>query len=141
MIRAFYSASSGMVAQSIKQDTIANNIANAQTTGFKRNRIVAASFAQALEQSMVALMDANRPPYPDSPVQPVIVAADSAVDMSEGAIRQTGNMLDLAIDGPGAFEVVSSSGVRQTRGGSFRVDSTRDLCTADGAKVIEAVKK
>ena len=135
MIRAFFTAASGMVAQSSKQDIIANNIANAQTMGFKRKRIVAASFAQSLERSIVGLRDADRPPYPDSPVQPVIVAVDEAVDASPGAVRLTGNMLDFAIEGPGAFEVVSSGTSRPTRAGSFRIDASRELCTAEGAKL------
>jgi flagellar basal-body rod protein FlgF len=135
MIRAFYSASSGMVAQSSKQDVIANNIANAQTLGFKRQRVTTASFAQTLERSMVGLKEADQPPYPDSPAQPVIVAADEAVDASSGPVRLTGNMLDVAIEGPGAFDVVSSGVSRQTRAGSFRVDASRELCTSDGAKV------
>jgi flagellar basal-body rod protein FlgG len=135
MIRAFYTAASGMVAQSSKQDVIANNIANAQTTGFKRQRVSAASFAQELERSIVGLKDADRPPYPDSPVQPVIVAVDEAVDASPGPLRLTGNMLDFAIEGPGAFEVVSSGTTRQTRAGSFQIDASRELSTSDGAKV------
>ncbi|MCX8052621.1 MAG: flagellar hook-basal body protein, partial [Armatimonadetes bacterium] len=135
MIRAFYAAASGMVAQSSKQDIIANNIANAQTAGFKRQRVAATSFAETLERSFVSLKDASRPPYPDSPVNPVMVTVQDAVDTSPGAVRVTGNDLDLAIEGPGAFEVVLSGTTRQTRNGAFRIDSSGELCTLDGAKV------
>ncbi len=137
MIRGFYTAASGMVAQSLKQDTIANNIANAGTAGFKRQRFVAESdtFAQALDQRINALSVTNRTSYPDSPVSPVLVNVGSQLDLSEGSIRVTGNAFDFAIEGPGSFEVVDSNGTRQTRGGDFRLNSDRELVTADGAKV------
>ena len=135
MIRAFYTAASGMVAQTVRQDVIANNIANAQTAGFKRQRVQSASFAQALQQKVSEVKDTDRPPYPDSPVQPVLVSADARLDLSEGVIANTGGALDFAISGPGSFEVASPQGNRLTRGGAFRTDSAGDLCTADGGKV------
>jgi flagellar basal-body rod protein FlgG len=136
MIRALYTASSGLVAQANKQDTIANNIANAQTAGFKRQKVVTSSFAQQLENQLVTAKDRERPPYPDSPVAPVIVHAASAQDNTEGPIRNTGNLFDFAIDGPGAFQVSTTSGTKLTRAGNFRLDSEGELCTADGGKVL-----
>ncbi|MCE5197851.1 MAG: flagellar hook-basal body protein [Armatimonadota bacterium] len=136
MIRAFYTASSGLVAQSLKQDVIANNIANAQTPGFKRQKLVAASFAQELENQMSGTALSTKPPYPNSSVAPVTVQVEESLDPTQGPIKQTGNQLDFAIDGPGAFEVQSGSGTTYTRAGNFRLDADGELATADGEKVL-----
>ncbi|MHB9035454.1 MAG: flagellar hook-basal body protein [Armatimonadota bacterium] len=136
MIRALYTASSGLVAQANKQDTIANNIANAQSPGFKRQKVVTSSFAQELESQLVTAKERERPPYPDSKVNPVVVRAESAQDNTEGPIRNTGNAFDFAIDGPGSFQVSTSNGTKLTRAGNFRLDSDGEICTTDGAKVL-----
>jgi len=136
MIRAFYVASSGMVAQTIKQDVTANNIANAQTAGFKRKRVEMMSFANVLANKAAFVPANRRTSYPDSPVAPAIVIAREGADRSQGAIRNTGDKLDLAIDGPGVFEVKFGSGTRLVRGGSFRLNDRRELCTADGAVLL-----
>lgn len=136
MIRALYVASSGMVAQTIKQDVTANNIANAQTAGFKRQRVEMMSFADVLANQTAFVPANRRTSYPDSPAAPVIVVARERADQSQGSIRSTGDKFDLAIDGPGAFEVESGSGTRLVRGGSFRLNDRRELCTADGAVLL-----
>ncbi|MCE5323110.1 flagellar hook-basal body protein [bacterium] len=136
MIRALYTAASGLVAQANKQDVIANNIANAQSPGFKREKVVSSSFAQELGSQIAMAVDRERPPYPNSKVDSVIVSTTSARDNSQGPIRETGNSFDFAIDGPGAFEVSTSNGTMLTRAGNFRLDSEGELCTADGAKVL-----
>ncbi len=136
MIRALYTASSGMVAQTIKQDVIANNIANAQTSGFKRRRVEMMSFADVLSRQAKFVPLNHRTSYPDSPVAPAIVVASERADQSQGTIHNTGDKFDLAIDGPGTFEVESDSGTRLVRGGSFRLNDRRELCTPDGAVLI-----
>ena len=73
MIRAFYATASGLVAQSTRQDVIANNIANVQTPGFKRQSLVSSSFKAVLAREDATLEDKQRPPYPGSPVNPVMV--------------------------------------------------------------------
>jgi flagellar basal-body rod protein FlgF len=133
MINALFTAASGMVAQSIKQDVIANNIANAQTPGFKRERVISTSFQEALQKS-VADIEARKA-SPATPFQAMGVRAEAANDTSEGPIRPTGNNLQFAIEGAGTFEVGSGDSVRQTRNGSFTVDSDGELATPDGEKV------
>ena len=135
MIRALYTAASGMVAQSIKQDVIANNIANAQTPGFKRERVVSTSFQQTLLKTVAEIEAKKGSPYPGSPVQAIGVSAQSTNDASEGPIRATGNALQFAIEGPGTFEIGSGDSARQTRNGSFVVDDGGELATTDGEKV------
>lgn len=137
MIRAFYSAASGMVAQTTKQDVIANNIANAQTAGFKRLRTVNTSFADALSNAAAAVVTETtaRPAYPSSPVQAIRVQSETVTDASEGPILTTGNLLHFAIQGPGAFEIGSGGTARQTRNGSFIIDKDGELANSDGEKV------
>ena len=132
MIRSLISAASGMLAQSLKQDIIANNIANAQTPGFKRGKLVTESFAQALENKVTDLQKGD---YPNSPVNSIVTRAQSVQDMSQGAIRNTGNHLDFAIEGPGNFEIATANGTILTRAGNFQINAQGELCTVDGEKV------
>lgn len=136
MIRALYTASSGMVAQTVKQDVIANNIANARTSGFKRQRVTSESFSEALRTQMAGLIDRSRPSYPGSPVTPAIAQATAGMDPTQGPLETTGNAADLAIEGPGAFEVRSANATILTRAGNFRVSDSGELCTADGRRVM-----
>jgi flagellar basal-body rod protein FlgF len=137
MIRALYSAASGMVAQTAKQDVIANNIANVQTPGFKRLRVVNTSFAEALDNAASAIVTetTNRPAYPPSPIHAVGVGAETASDTSDGPVITTGNTLQFAIQGPGTFEVGSGDTARQTRNGSFIIDKDGELANSDGQKL------
>ena len=136
MIRSLYSAASGMVAQTLKQDIIANNIANAQTPGFKRSRAVSESFTEAMERASVSLKDVDRTSYPDSPLNPTLVQTKDSVDFSQGPTQSTGKPEDIAISGPGYFSVDTGKGVRYTRAGDFRLDKDRYLCTQTGEKVL-----
>jgi len=125
-----------MITQSLKQDVIANNIANAQTPGFRRQRVVSASFYDTLRNSTATLLDKQKPPYPDSTAQTVVVNAEEGVDTSQGPVHQTDNPCNFAIDGPGAFEVGTGASTRQTRNGSFVIDKDGELATTDGEKVM-----
>lgn len=136
MIKGLYTASSGLVAQTIKQDVIANNIANAQTPGFKRQKVVSASFAEALDNRMSRLTIEGQPKYPRESVRTTQALAQADLDGSQGPVHQTGNNFDFAIEGPGAFEIITSSGSRLTRNGSFRVGADNHLCTAEGEQVM-----
>ncbi len=137
MIKALHTAASGMVAQSIKQDVIANNIANAQTPGFKRERVVASSFQQTLQQaqSLVQVSPGIDPYFSASMVQSSQIRMESANDNTEGPIQASGNDLNFAIDGEGTFEVMAEGSMRNTRNGSFMVDSDGELATINGEKV------
>jgi len=137
MIRALYSAASGMVAQTAKQDVIANNIANSQTPGFKRLRVVNTSFAAVLENAATATVTetTTRPAYPSSPVQAAGIQAETANDTSDGPVVSTGNKLQFAIQGPGTFELGSGDSARQTRNGSFIIDKDGELANSDGEKL------
>lgn len=135
MIKALYTASSGLVAQTVKQDIIANNIANANTTGYKRKSAISASFESELTNRMASIMDSNKPSYPNSLVRARITTMGSAIDNSEGSIRETGLNTDFSIEGAGMFETTKNGRAVPSRAGNFQINAKSQLCTVDGALV------
>lgn len=132
MMRALYSAASGMEAQQFAMDTISNNLANVNTTGFRRNE---ARFQDLVYQEMRA---------PGSPVGASVVPVGQDVGLgvkvgssekifTQGNLMQTGNPLDIAIQGDGFFQVTQPDGTTAyTRDGSFKRDANGAIVTADG---------
>jgi flagellar basal body rod protein FlgG len=113
------SVASGAVAQSNALDATANNIANATTTGFHGDRI---TFREALGAAK-------------SPDVALVGAGTTRVDTQAGALSQTNNPLDLALEGDGMFAVDTPNGVRYTRAGNFKLADDRSLVTVDGYAV------
>lgn len=99
-----------------KQEIVANNLANVSTDGYKSQRIFA------------RLLDGIRP------------AAVTSSDLSVGVMKQTGNAMDVAIDGPGFFVVDTPNGERYTRGGTLRIDDKHHLVDMEGRPLL-GVKK
>jgi len=114
-----YAATAGAVAQSNALDATANNIANASTTGFHGDRV---TFREALAAAR-------------SPDLSNVSAGTTRVDDQAGALIQTANPLDLALEGDGYFGVTTAAGPRYTRAGNFQLDDQRNLVTADGFAV------
>ncbi len=106
------SAASALRYWERKQEIVANNLANVSTDGFKAQRV----FAQ--------LLDGVRP------------VAQATSDLSTGNLRQTGNVLDVAVDGEGFFVVQTPDGERYTRGGALRLDEKHQLVDTDGRALI-----
>jgi len=131
LIRGIYIAASGMLAESVRQDIIANNLANATTTGFKRSDVVVEQFGEMLLSN---LGEPGTPPVGSlstgSQVNGVRV-----VD-GQGKLRATDNPLDLALAGNGHFAIATPEGVRYTRDGSFALDAAGRLVTKDGSAVL-----
>jgi flagellar basal-body rod protein FlgF len=133
VIRGIYIAASGLLAESARQDVIANNLANATTTGFKRSESTASPFQEMLLRSQG---------MPGTPaVGPLEMGAQvegiTMID-SQGALRFTGNTLDMALVGDGHFTVDTSAGRSYTRDGSFGLDSAGRLVTKEGNIVLGA---
>jgi flagellar basal-body rod protein FlgG len=133
MIRALYSAASGMTAQQMNVDNIAHNLANANTSGFKARR---AQFQDLLYQSVVQ-------PGSAAGQQTVVPtglqlglgtrASSNEIIFSQGNFSQTDNPLDLVIQGRGFFQVRRPSGeLAYTRCGSFHLDRDGNFVTGDG---------
>jgi flagellar basal-body rod protein FlgG len=132
MMRALYTAASGMEAQQYQMDTISNNLANVNTTGFRRNE---ARFQDLVYQELRA---------PGTPVGASVVPVGQDVGLgvkvgssekifTQGNLIQTGNALDVAIEGDGFFQVTMPDGTTAyTRDGSFKRDANGAIVTADG---------
>lgn len=115
MISGIRNAAEGMDVCVVQQEIIANNLANAATTGFKSGRI----FLRLLEDSNTQQLQEQE-----------------IYDYQQGALKGTGNVLDLALAGSGFFVVQSAEGVRYTRNGAFNLDGEGFLTSADGAYVL-----
>lgn len=133
MFRSMYTAASGMTAQQMNLDNIANNLANSSTAGFRRRRL---QFQDLLYQNFVM-------PGAASTQQTTMVAglqlgmgtrtAASEVIQMQGEFNSTGNPLDLTIAGQGFFQVSLPTGeIAYTRGGTFHLDAQGNVVTADG---------
>jgi flagellar basal-body rod protein FlgG len=133
MLRAMTTAASGMKAQQLNIDTIANNLANVNTAGFKRSAV---EFQDLLYEAVVP-SGATRGSGLSNPARVEIghgvkmVATDKS--FAPGQMRQTGNPLDLMVEGDGFFQVRLPDGtVAYTRDGSFKLDGERNIVTAAG---------
>ena len=140
MMRSLWTAATGMAAQALNVDVISNNLANVNTAGFKRSR---ANFQDLMYQQI------SSPGTQNSAGNEVPVGiqiglgvrtAGVARVFAEGSFQQTGNSLDLAIEGRGFFQVQLPSGdLAFTRAGSLSVDSLGQVVTQDGYVVQPAM--
>jgi flagellar basal-body rod protein FlgF len=129
MERGIYATASGMIATQQWMDVISNNLANASTTGFKRDSI-------AFDEAMLREMQVGKRPIGDLGAGPV---ANKTVTIFErGTLESTGNPLDLAIDSDhGLFAVQTPAGTRYTRAGDFTLNASRLLVTKAGHPVLD----
>lgn len=132
MIRGLYAGASGMVAEAIRTDVIANNLANANTAGFKKDVAVNKEFASIL---ITRINDGAAPASIGSAGSGVMID-EVATNQSGGLMRTTGNDFDMAIGGKGFFTVETPQGVRYTRNGTFAKNMQGELITQDGYRVL-----
>src|ERR1700758_5248599 len=140
MMRALYTAASGMSAQELNLDNIANNLSRRSPAGFRSRRL---QFEDLMYQNLII-------PGAAATQQTTVVAglqgglgtrsAASEVIQTQGDFSQTGNPLDLTIQGQGFFQVLLPNGqTAYTRAGSFHLDAQGNLVTQDGNPVQPAV--
>ena len=133
MMRSLYTAATGMESQQTTIDTISNNLANVNTTAFKRSR---ANFHDLLYQTLRAPgQSSTSGTVVPSGIQIGSGSKVSSVEkmFNEGAIRITNKSTDLMVEGEGFFRVQKDDGtMAYTRDGSFRIDNTGRIVTADG---------
>lgn len=138
---------SGQIAQQKKVDTIANNIANANTAGFKKDRLVFKEHLTALTEKgsdNIDLPNKEFSPedfYHTQGAENAYVKVDgSYTDFEQGELKPTNNPLDMALFGEGFFEVLTPHGIRYTRKGNFAVSKEGELVTDRGFKLLSAPK-
>lgn len=132
MIRALRTAATGMRAQQMNVDTIANNLANVNTTGFKKTRM---DFQDIFYQNIrtAGTPTAERQLPTGLQVGLGVRAAATQKLFSQGALEETGNSLDLAVEGQGFFQITLADGtIGYTRDGSFKRDADGNIVTSDG---------
>jgi len=127
MDSGFYAAMTGLVARTQALDTAAGNLANAQTPGYRAER--------EYFRSVLLGPDAF-----DSQLGRTVnnygLLGGDRLNLAQGSLQQTGNPLDLAIEGEGFFQVQSQNGPRYTRDGSFHRSERGQLVTSDGSPVL-----
>jgi flagellar basal-body rod protein FlgG len=140
MFRALYTAASGMLAQQLNLDNVANNLANASTVGFRGSRL---QFQDLLYQELVVPGSAATQQTTVSAGLQIGLgtrASASEVLQTQGECTSTGNSLDLAIQGQGFFQVKQANGeTAYTRAGTFHLDQQGTVVTANGNPMEPAV--
>lgn len=140
--RGIYAALSGAMAQGQRLDTIANNIANVNTPGFKRDEQVFKEFLTANEKPPEVIQVPKVPGSLESFYDmqggdlSYVDATGTYTEFSQGRLQGTGGALDVAIDGNGFFEVMTPGGLRLSRYGSFTLDGNGQLVNKDGFPVM-----
>lgn len=128
MDSGFYAACSALIARNQALDSVANNLANISTPGYRG------------QHSVFRALLANASGFPLSPLNQAVndysVLGDSNFDLSQGTIEHTGNELDLALQGTGFFSVQTSAGPAFTRNGNFHVSPKGQLVTSAGDPVL-----
>ncbi len=131
MLRGLYTSATGMVAEMDRQNVIANNLANVNTVGFKKDNVTTVPFAELFLNA-----------YNKRGVSPVgrlglgVEAVTQYVDFTNGPVQVTGNSTDLTIEGTGLFAIDTPNGVKYQRAGNFMIDKDRYLVTQEGYRVL-----
>jgi flagellar basal-body rod protein FlgG len=133
---------SGASAQQQNVDIVANNLANADTLGFKKDAPAFREYLATLEREH-PVADIPRGPIKDKDFYPLdgrdqafVVTDGTYTNFRQGNLRVTQNPLDVALDGAGFFEISTPQGIRYTRQGSFHVSGDGRLETVDGYPVL-----
>jgi flagellar basal-body rod protein FlgG len=140
MIRSMYSAATGMEAQQLYIDTISNNLANVNTTSFKRSRL---EFQDLMYQTLKEPGIKNS----EGEMSPTGIEVGLGVKSSstqrifeQGSLNQTSNSMDVAIEGEGFYQVNMPDGTMgYTRDGSFKLDGNGTVVTTDGNTVVPEI--
>jgi len=147
VLRGIYTGAAGMVVQQNRLDALSNNLANVDTTGYKRDTPIEKAFPELLIRRM-ADDGVTQFPYRGFPigsfdVAPVVGTVGTGVEtneyytvFSQGSLKQTENAFDLALEGEGFFVVDTPYGERYTRNGSFLIGAEGMLVTKQGYPVL-----
>ena len=139
-----WTAVSGAAARTAQLESTANNLANADTLGYKRDSVTFKEYLASAERPP----EGKEPPhglikdqafYPtDGKDQSMVAVSGTYTDFNPGGMRVTQLPLDLAIDGKGTFEIATPNGIRYTRHGGFKVGPDGRLVTTQGYPVLSA---
>lgn len=140
--KGIFSAVSGAMAQSQRLDTIANNLANANTTSFKKDRQVFNEYLSAYERPNDLITVPRVPASIESFYDmqggdnAYVNSAGTYTNFVQGTLKSTGSPLDIGIDGKGFLEIGTPEGVRWTRNGGLQIDGNGRLVNKEGHPVL-----
>jgi flagellar basal-body rod protein FlgF len=127
--RGLFIAASGMLAALIRQDVIANNLANATNPGFRGDKLSQQAFGDML-------LTNTETGATIGPLSVGTQVVQITPDLAHGGVRWTQNPLDLAVVGEGWFEVQTAQGIAYTRNGAFTTNAQGEIVTAQGDQVL-----
>jgi flagellar basal-body rod protein FlgG len=129
MIKGIHTAGAGMLPMMTRLEVIANNLANMNTTGFKRDSV----FTQLIKDADLARAQGR--------VELAEAQVERITDFSDGSFNPTNNPLDVAVQGRGFFVVETPAGTRYTRNGNFMLSTNGTLITSQGYSVVGTTGK
>ena len=133
MIRGLYTAAGGMMVQVVRQETISNNLANVETSGFKHEL----DLQRAYQETNILQVPRSRQQRQLIGRMELGAVVDSMhTNFAPGSLVETNRSLDLAITGDGFFVIETPQGRRYTRSGAFTLDAQRYLVTEQGYRVV-----
>ena len=151
MVKGLYTAYTGMINEQHRMDVLTNNLANANTNGYKKEGATAQSFSDQLALKIKDWTDAPHVARGIGDITPGVKIGEGYVDWSEGPMKETGNTFDLAIGGSGFFaidytnkavnierDLPNIQSIMYTRDGNFTLNSEGVLMTQDGDYVLSA---
>ncbi|WP_041083475.1 flagellar hook-basal body protein [Thermotoga profunda] len=131
MIRGIYTAAMGMLLDTSKVDTTANNLANIETVGYKKDKLI---FRAYQDRAIYALPNRK---HPIGNLTYSAVLDDVYLDTSHGTFLKTDNPLDLAIESDGYFALQGENSVYYTKAGNFKLDAEGYIVNADGLRLLD----
>ena len=145
MVKGLYIAYTGMIHEQNRMDIMSNNIANADTTGFKKEGSTSQAFTDVLAVKIKDVTEGGSPRNvrTEGLMQPGVKIGENYVDHSQGSFRETGNTFDLALSDRGFFQIefTNKAGVtstKYTRDGNFTLNKEGDLVNQNGDYVLSS---
>jgi len=139
MHESIYIAASAGIKQARKMEMIAQNLANVNNTGYKKDALVFKEMMPPFPPDSGLDAGKNILLSPDKSNKNVsyVGITDQYTDFSTGGIKKTGGVLDIALDGEGFFKVQTPDGPRYTRNGNFRLNTAKQLVNQNGNQVLD----
>ncbi len=143
MSKPLWPAVSGAIARDQQVEVISNNLANVNTNGFKKDGVDFKEYLAKNEKLGDLTADIPRSPIKDKDLYPLdgrdqsfVIVNGTYTNFKTGGLKVTDNPLDIALNGPGFFEVSTPSGIRYTKAGSFKLAPDGKLVTSEGFPVL-----
>ncbi len=146
MLKGLYTAYTGMVNEQHRMDVLTNNLANSLTTGYKKEGTTQQSFDELLTFKIKDTSESPNLPKKVGTMSLGVKIGEGYTDFSEGSLRETGNVYDMAITGNGFFAIeytnkAGETSTKYTRDGSFTLTEEGYLTTKDGDFVLDDAGK